>query len=395
MSQEFQALQSQGTWILVPPPNNQNVLGCKWTYKTKYHSDGTLARHKARLVALGYNQEFRIDYVETFSPVAKITTVRVLLVLALHHHWPIHQLDVSNAFLHGWLSETVYMKQPIGFIDSHYPTHVCKLNKALYGLKQAPRQWFEMLTGFLRQLEFTASHSDPSLLIHWKGDSKVYVLIYVDDIIVTGSNPSTINHLLGQLTHRFKMRTLGTINQFLGITVLPTPTGLLLQQTRYAEEILARAGMINSKPVSTPSIIKTVVESSLEQFENPKLYRQIVGALQYLTVTRPDLSYAVNRACQQMHQPTVSDFEALKRILRYLQGTTQLGLPFNGDSLVLQSYVDSDRAGDQKDRKSTTGYCNFLGTSLVSWSVKKQTTIARSSTEAEYRAIALVTTEII
>ncbi|XP_020686822.1 uncharacterized protein LOC110102714 [Dendrobium catenatum] len=191
------------------------------------------------------------------------------------------------------------------------------------------------------------------------------------------------------------MRTLGTINQFLGITVLPTSTGLLLQQTRYAEEILARAGMTNSKPVSTPSIPKAVAENSSEQFGNPKLYRQIVGALQYLTVTRPDLSYVVNRACQQMHQPMVSDFEALKRILRYLQGTIQHGLPINGDSLVLKSYVDSDWAGDHTDRKSTTGFCNFLGTSLVSWSVKKQTTIARSSTEAEYQAIASVTMEII
>ncbi|PKU66659.1 putative mitochondrial protein [Dendrobium catenatum] len=191
------------------------------------------------------------------------------------------------------------------------------------------------------------------------------------------------------------MRKLGNINQFLGITVTSTATGLLLQQKRYAEEILARAGMLNSKSVSTPSCIKPITESSPEPFSNPKLYRQLIGALQYLTLTRPDLSYAVNRACQQMHQPTTSDFEALKRILRYIQGTTQFGLPINGKSLLLSSYVDSDWAGDHKDRKSTTGYCNFLGTSLVSWSVKKQTTIARSSTEAEYRAIASVTTEII
>ncbi|PKU63244.1 Retrovirus-related Pol polyprotein from transposon TNT 1-94 [Dendrobium catenatum] len=395
MSHEYQALQSQGTWTLVPPTDNQNILGCKWTYRTKYKSDGTLARHKARLVALGYNQEFGIDYIETFSPVAKITTVRVLLILALHHQWAIHQLDVSNAFLHGELSETVFMKQPIGFVDNQHPTYVCKLNKALYGLKQAPRKWFEMLIGFLHQLEFTTSHSDPSLLIYRKDTSKVYVLIYVDDIIVTGNNSSVITQLLEQLQHKFKMRKLGSLNQFLGITVTHTPTGMFLQQTRYAEDILARAGMQNSKPVSTPCCIKKASEGNTELFSNPQLYRQLIGALQYLTLTHPDISYAVNRACQQMHQPRINDFDALKQILRYIRGTTQFGLPINGSSLTLQSNVDSDWAGDHTDRKSTTGYCNFLGTSLISWSVKKQTTIARSSTEAEYRAIALVTTEII
>ncbi|XP_020672132.1 uncharacterized protein LOC110092095 [Dendrobium catenatum] len=191
------------------------------------------------------------------------------------------------------------------------------------------------------------------------------------------------------------MRDLSNLHQFLGITAESHPNGLLLQQSQYAEDILRRAGMQNSKEVATPISIKTPQSSASPDFSNPTLYRQLVGALQYLTLTRPDITYAVNKACQHMHSPTDQHFDALKRILRYLRGTVHYGLPITGSSMNLRSYVDSDWAGDQQDRKSTTGYCNFLGNTLISWSVKKQTTIARSSTEAEYRAIAAVTTEII
>ncbi|PKU81762.1 Retrovirus-related Pol polyprotein from transposon TNT 1-94 [Dendrobium catenatum] len=395
MSQEFQALQLQGTWDLVPPQPDQHILGCKWIYRTKRTSSGTVSRYKARLVALGYNQEFGINYTDTFSPVAKIPTVRVLIVLALHQKWPIHQLDVSNAFLHGPLTDIVYMKQPPGFLDADHPTHVCKLNKALYGLKQAPRQWFETLTGFLHQCEFTTSHSDPSLLIYNKNKITIYILIYVDDILLTGNNALFVSQLLSKLHQRFQMRNLGTLHQFLGITAESTETGMLLHQKQYAEDILRRAGMQNCKDVATPTSVKAVCSSDSSEFTNPTLYRQLVGALQYLTLTRPDITYAVNKACQHMHKPTDQHFDALKRILRYLRGTIHYGLPITGSSMTLRSYADSDWAGDHHDRKSTTGYCNFLGDTLISWSVKKQSTIARSSTEAEYRAIAAVTTEII
>ncbi|XP_020680552.1 uncharacterized protein LOC110098160 [Dendrobium catenatum] len=191
------------------------------------------------------------------------------------------------------------------------------------------------------------------------------------------------------------MRNLGSLHQFLGITAERTSTGLLLHQTKYAESILARAGMTNCKPLETPSNPKTNVSTESPTFSNPTLYRQLVRALQYLTLTRPDIAYAVNRASQAMHIPTEVQFSALKRILRYIRGTVHYGLPLTGNSLTLTSYSDSDCARDQQDRKSTIGYCNFLGNSLISWSLKKQSTIARSSTEAEYRAIAANTTEII
>ncbi|KAI0508127.1 hypothetical protein KFK09_014261 [Dendrobium nobile] len=396
MSAEFQAVQSQGTWDLVPPSPDQNVLGCKWTFRTKYLADGTIARHKARLVAKGFDQEHRLDYNETFSPVTKMPTIRILLVLALHHGWKIHQLDVSNAFLHGNLSHTVHMKQPPGFIDIIHPNYVCRLKKALYGLKQLPREWFATLSGHLLTLGFKLSTSDTSLFIYNKNKIMMYFLVYVDDIILTGNCQTAINTLIANLNSRFPVKDLGTISHFFGIQVVHTTYGLHLNQSRFAQTILSRAGMINCKPVSTPFQLKSATTtSSSNAFSNPTLYRHLAGSLQYLTTTRPDLSFAVNRICQHMQNPTIDHFEALKRLLRYLQGTIHTGLPLFRDKPTLRSYADTDWAGDEVDRKSTTGYCNFLGSSLISWAVKKQNAVARSSTEAEYRALATAAADII
>lgn len=190
MHAEYQALVKQGTWILVPPPLGANIIGCQWIYKIKRHSDGTMARYKARLVANGNQQTEGIDFQETFSPVIKQPTIRIVLSLAVHYKWPIKQLDVSNAFLHGLLDEEVYMKQPLGYKDPQHPSFVCKLSKALYGLRQAPRAWFSAFSGFLLQQGFMQSKSDSSLFISKKDVALTLVLVYVDDILVTGSDMS-------------------------------------------------------------------------------------------------------------------------------------------------------------------------------------------------------------
>ncbi|KAI0491437.1 hypothetical protein KFK09_025697 [Dendrobium nobile] len=206
MASEFFALQQQGTWSLVPPPSNASVLGCRWTYRTKFHADGSVAHHKARLVGQGNHQEYGLDYTETFSPVAKLPTIRILLAVALHHEWPVQQLDVANAFLHGTLQETVYMTQPKGFADSTNPNYVCHLHKAIYGLKQAPRQWYNTLTSHLVSIGFHHSTSDPSLLTLRQDTSQVYLLVYVDDILITGDNSKLINKIINQLNQRFQMK---------------------------------------------------------------------------------------------------------------------------------------------------------------------------------------------
>ncbi|PKU81153.1 Retrovirus-related Pol polyprotein from transposon TNT 1-94 [Dendrobium catenatum] len=396
MSQEFQALQVQGTWDLVPPNPAQNVLGCKWTFRTKLNSDGTIARYKARLVAKGFNQEHGLDYTETFSPVAKIPTVRVLILIALHFNWDIHQLDVSNAFLHGKLSETVFMQQPPGFQDVVHPTFVCKLNKALYGLKQSPREWYATLSHHLLNFGFKISNADPSLFTYKSGSNQLYILIYVDDILLTGNSKLEINRLLTSLHEQFQMRNLGSLANFLGIQTSKTSYGVLLHQQQYATRILEKAGMHNSKPVATPLTCSTGNSPDCSpEFPNPHLYRQLIGSLQYLTLTRPDIQFAVHKLSQYMHAPLNSHFDDLKRLLRYLQGSTSIGIPLYKDNLTLHGYADADWANSPHDRKSVSGYCNFLGKSLISWQAKKQSTVARSSTEAEYRALASEAAEVI
>ncbi|CAL5401450.1 unnamed protein product [Camellia sinensis] len=395
MNEEFHALQLQHTWSLVDLPPNKNVIGCKWVYRLKKNSDGSIARYKARLVAKGYLQEEGIDYEETFSPVAKQPTIRILLCLALHFGWSIKQLDVSNAFLHGVLHEEVYMTQPSGFIDSSHPHKVCKLHKALYGLKQAPRAWFSTFSTFLLSQGFIASHCDSSLFIKKTASAITILLIYVDDILLTGSDVSYITSLLAQMHKVFSMKELGFLNYFLGISVHMSAAGFFLHQSKYATEILAKAGMSHCKPYASPMATKSSsFHDSDLPFAQPALYRSIVGALQYLTITRPDIAFAVNSACQHMHAPLVSHFNAVKRLLRYLKGTLHKGLQFQPGPLVLTAYSDSDWAGNALDRRSTTGFCIFLGPNLVSWSAKKQPTVSRSSTEAEYRALAQTSAEL-
>ncbi|XP_058201268.1 uncharacterized mitochondrial protein AtMg00810-like [Rhododendron vialii] len=304
-------------------------------------------------------------------------------------------MDISNAFLHGTLHEEVYLVQPQGFVDATRPTHVCRLHKALYGLKQAPRAWFSTFSQFLLSKGFKSSHCDSSLFVLQTSTALTALLIYVDDILLTGSDPSYIAQLVSQMHATFAMKELGTMSYFLGIAVQRTAQGYFLSQHKYALEILARAGMVECKPYNSPMAVKhTVMSDDDLPFTNVSLYRGIVGALQYLTITRPDLSLAVNYACQHMHHPTIGHFKAVKRLLRYLKGTIDQGLSFSPGDFVLTGYSDADWAGNSVDRRSTTGYCMFLGSNLISWTAKKQPTVARSSTEAEYRALAQAAAEL-
>ncbi|PKU78410.1 Retrovirus-related Pol polyprotein from transposon TNT 1-94 [Dendrobium catenatum] len=396
MKAEFDALQKQHTWTLVPPPPNKPILGCKWTFKTKVLPSGKIERHKARLVALGYNQKYGENYTETFSPVAKMTTIRVLLTVALNRNWPILQLDVSNAFLHGDLPDEVFMRQPQGFIDPLFPNSVCKLNKSLYGLKQAPRQWFQKLTDFLQTKGFRFSRSDPSLLIFTKEQITLFFLIYVDDLLVTGNDQHTIQLLLNDLKAIFALKQLGEISLCLGIQIQKTNNGYFLSQAHYGRKLLHDAGLTDCKLSPTPiSTSSTDCPTDSQPFSDPSLYRRLAGSLQYLSITRPDIAFATNKVCQYMQKPSTKDFTALQRILRYIRGTIEYGLPLTTGSLQLRTYTDANWASDHLDRKSTSGFCSFLGSNLISWTVKKQVTVAKSSTEAEYRSLSAATSEVL
>jgi hypothetical protein len=286
MNIEFDALLSNDTWTLVPPTSDMNVVGCKWVFRLKRKADGSIDRHKARLVAKGFHQQPGIDFGETYSPVVKPTTICLVLSLAISAGWLVRQIDVHNAFLHGWLSEDVYMTQPPGFIHPQFPHHICKLHKALYGLKQAPRAWFSRLSDHLLELGFIGSHSDSSLFIRRTPSEITYVLIYVDDILITSSLPQVTDSLLQSLRADFAIKDLGPLHYFLGMEATFTSDGIILLQQRYILDLLRKSNMLEAKPVKTPmSTAHALTLLSGDTLTDPSPYRSLVGALQYLSLT--------------------------------------------------------------------------------------------------------------
>lgn len=279
MDLELEALRKTHTWDLVPYSPDYNVVGCKWVFRIKRNSDGTIQRHKARLVAKGFHQSPGIDFFETFSPVVKDSTIRVVLSIAVSHSWILRQLDFNNAFLNGTLTKEIFMARPPGFTDQTCPNHVCRLNKDIYGLKQAPRAWNNALKQALLTGGFIHSQADSSLFILRRGTSIVLLLVYVDDVIVTGNDPSLITHLIADLDTQFALKDLGNLSYFLGIQVFQLESRLLLNQSKYVE-----LNMSHLKPAPSPTVLgkhMSLTEGTplLDHF----LYRSTIGALQYLT----------------------------------------------------------------------------------------------------------------
>ena len=255
MDDEIKALKLNQTWELVPRPAATNVVGSKWVFRTKYHLDGSIDRLKACLVAKGYTQLYGLDFNDTFSPVVQASTIRIVLSIAVSRGWTMRQLDVKNAFLHGLLQEQVYMEQPPGYADPSHPTHVCRLKKALYGLKQAPRAWFHRFSHFLLTVGFTSSQADSNLFVYSSAFDTIYLLLYVDDIIITGSNISLIDSFIRKLHHEFSMKDLGALNYFLGLEFTHSATRIFLSQLKYTRDLLLRVDLLDSKPVATPMIV--------------------------------------------------------------------------------------------------------------------------------------------
>ncbi|KAK1662393.1 hypothetical protein QYE76_050552 [Lolium multiflorum] len=371
MEQEFQALLKNDTWRLVPPVSGVNVIDSKWVFKVKKHADGSIERYKARLVAKGFRQRYGLDYEDTFSPVVKPTTIRLLLSLAVTRGWFLRQLDVQNAFLHGILEEEVYMRQPPGFVDPARPQHLCRLVKALYGLKQAPRAWHARLGSVLRAHGFVPSTADTSLFLLQRPEVTMYLLVYVDDIILISSSDVVADRLVSALSGDFAVKDLGALHYFLGLEVSRSSAGLTLTQQKYALDLLRRAGMLKCKHATTPMSATdrmSALDGDTLSPDDATEYRSLVGGLQYLTITRPDVSDAVNRVCQYLHAPRTSHWSAVKRILRYICFTASYGLLLQpAPSCALSAFSDADWAG---------------------YSISQQT-------EAEYKAVANATAELI
>ncbi|KAJ9564861.1 hypothetical protein OSB04_000827 [Centaurea solstitialis] len=369
MDAEMAALLSNHTRDLVPKPSNANIVGSRWLYRHKFDANGRLERYKGRLVAQGFSQQPDLDFDDTFSPVVKLATIRVVLSISISRNWPIHQLDVKNAFLHGDLTKTVYMRQPPGYIDSSFPDHVCRLHKALYGLKQAPRASYQRFVVYLFSLGFLSSKTDTFLFTYHCGYNTIYLLLYVDDIILPTSSPTLISMA--------SLRLVASPDSFsLNLPLL----------RRFSHEL------IWCNPCSTPVDTKTKLVVDDEPVSNPTLYRILAGALQYLTFTRPNIAYAVQQVCLFMHDLRLPHLNALKRILRYLKGTLSHGLHIKASAVdCLVAYSDVDWVGCPNTRRSTSGFCVYLGDNLVSWSSKRH--VSRSSVEVEYRGITNVVAE--
>ncbi|WVY99792.1 hypothetical protein V8G54_025862 [Vigna mungo] len=348
MQAEFDALHRNNTWKLVSRSSTQNLVGCKW-----------IDRYKARLVAKCFHQRPGWDYPETFSPVVKPVTIRIVLTLAVRQGWSIRQLDVNNAFLQGTLKEEVFMLQPPGF----------------YGLKQAPRAWYTELRVFLLSLGFVNSTADASLFMY----------------------QNQLSNLISTLAARFSLKDLGCLNYFLGVEVIPSATCLFLSQRKYITNLLHKSGMANTKPTSTPlSASAQLLKDSGDLLPCPTEYRALVGSLQYLSLTRPDIAFSTNKLAQFMQHPRTTHWSALKRVFRYLAGSCNKGIFISATApLTFHAYSDADWAGDKDDYISTIGYLLYLGSTLISWSSRKQRFVARSSTEAEYKALANTTSELL
>ena len=372
MNVEMEALEKNKTWELVKLPAGKKLVGCKWVCTVKYTVDGSIEKYKARLVAKGYTQTYGIDYQETFALIAKMNTVRVLLSLAANYNWNLQQFDVKNAFLHGELEEEIYMEVPPSY-DNNLAAHtVCKLKKALYGLKQSPRAWFGRFARVMITMGYRRSQGDH------------------DDIIVTGNDDKERQVLNQCLAKECEIKALGRLKYFLGIEVAHSKQDIFISQQKYVTDLLKETGKTACKPASNPIDPNLRLgEAEKDATVDKEMYQRLVGRLIYLSHTRPNIAYAMSVISQFMHSPKEAHLQAAYRVLQYLKGATGKGILFKRNGgLVLEAYTDADYAGSIVDRRSTSGYCTFLGGNLVTWRSKKQNVVARSSAEAEFRTMA-------
>ncbi|GJW70452.1 putative ribonuclease H-like domain-containing protein [Tanacetum coccineum] len=388
--EELLQFKIQKVWILVDLPYGKKAIGTKWVYRNKKDERGVVVRNKARLVAQGHRQEEGIDYDEVFAPVARIEAIRIFLAFASYMGFIVYQMDVKSAFLYGKIDEEVYVSQPPGFIDPKYPKKVYKVVKALYGLHQAPRAWYATLSTFLLKSGYRRGTIDKTLFIKKDKNNIMLVQVYVDDIIFGSTKKSWCDEFEVLMKSRFQMSSMGELTFFLGLQVKQKEDGIFISQDKYVAEILKKFDFASVKTASTPiETQKPLVKDEEASDVDVHLYRSMIGSLMYLTASRPDIMFAVCACSRFQVTPKTSHLSVVKRIFRYLKGKPKLGLWYpRVSSFDLEAYSDSDYAGANLDRKSTTGGCQFLGRRLISWQCKKQTIMATSTTKAEYVAAA-------
>ena len=401
MDGEMESLKTNQVWKLTTLPPGKKAVGSKWVYKVKTGGDGAIERYKARLVAQGFNQQQGADYDETFCPVVRMESFRALVALSTQHNLKLHHVDVSTAFLNGVLEEEVYMRQPEGYTNPEEEHLVCKLSKSIYGLKQSPRCWNTALHTHLVKMNFQQLHSNPCIYKSKTEGDKFFIGVYVDDIVLAGENETRIQEVKQMLASKFDIMDLGKLTYFLGMSVVQDQEELTtwIAQPAYIKKLLEKQEMGDSKPVGTPvdpgsHLLKATED---EEAMDQQLYQSLVGSLMYLSVcTRPDIAYAVSTLARFSNKPNRSHWTAAKRVLRYLRGTDDYGIAFTkSDSGECMGYSNADWAGDQEDRRSTSGYLFLMTGGPVSWKSRKQESVALSTAEAEYIALSSAAQETV
>ena len=397
MQSEMDSLHKNSTWELVHLPAGKRILPCKWIYKKKITDSASKPRYKARLVAKGFKQQEGVDFEEIFSPVVKMTTLRCVLALVAQQDMELVQMDVKTAFLHGDLREDIYMQQPEGFEEKSKENMVCKLKKSLYGLKQAPREWYHKFHSFMLSQGYKRSDTDHCLYTKQAKDGSLLILIlYVDDMLIAGKNIDEIAALKSKLNATFDMKDLGEASHILGMRIVRNRDKkvLFLSQSSYIDKVLKRFNMEKGKTLSAPLAphvklsLNDCPKSDAEKAEMAKVpYSSAVGSIMYAMIcTRPDIAYAVGVVSRYMSNPGKKHWEAVKGIMRYLNGTRDVCICFGSKGTCVEGYTDADYAGDMDKRRSTSGYVFMFTGGAVSWRSRLQDCTSMSTTEAEYIA---------
>jgi hypothetical protein len=400
MKIEYNSLNNNKTWDLVPLPKGAKALKTRWVYKVKNPNNSQNVNDvtfKSRFVAKGFEQLYGLNYIETYAAVIKQLAWKLIFALAILNNWLIYKIDMISAFTQGLIDCYLYITQPKGFEDPNNPEFVLRLNKALYGLKQSARIWYQTLREILvNKLDFIVLQSEDCVYINKK--LNIIICLYVDDLAVIAFDINTINTFISQIKKYFDIKNLGLIKDYLGISIdLNLKDGYIkLSQTKYIEKILVKYNMETSNPIYTPMDSKAKIELNKEQAskETIKLFQGIIGSLLYIALgTRPDIAFSVIKLARFASNPSLGHIALAKRILHYIKATKDYGITYYNNkyntntSNYIYGYCDSDYAGDINTAKSTLGYIFFIAGGPISWKSKLQTIIAQSTTEAEFIAI--------
>ena len=397
MKSEIGSMYENKVWTLVDLPDDRRAIENKWIFKKKTDANGNVTVYKARLVAKGFRQIQGVDYEETFSPVAKLKSVRIMLAIAAFYDYEIWQMDVKTAFLNGNLKEELYMMQPEGFVDPKGANKVCKLQRSIYGLVQASRSWNIRFNEVIKAFGFIQVYGEACLYKKVSGSSVAFLILYVDDILLMGNNIEMLESIKAYLNKSFSMKDLGEAAYILGIKIYRDRSRRLigLSQSTYLDKILKKFNMENSKKGFLPvlqGMRLSKTQSPTTAADREKMssvpYASAVGSLMYaMLCTRPDINLAISLVGRYQSDPGMEHWTAVKNILKYLKRTKEMFLVYGGDEeLVVKGYVDASFDTDPDDSKSQTGYVYVLNGGAVSWCSSKQEVVAASTCEAEYIA---------